>query len=263
MGIIERDSPFKLIDTPSDYEVWEQSNESAIERGRLVKTILEQYIKCKDLTILNLGPDNGNIPHILSEGNKVVNLDSSYLRLKRLTGSEECPRIEGNFLSLPFKDKSFDLIIVHNLVEQINDIEKFSKNLESILKEKSFIYLSTPNKYSILNIISDPYSGLPFAALSTRSKDMKDFSKYFIRLFSLNRLKNCFRNFEFNLNTIQSVQMLFNNKRIMDTSSHPAWIKFIKNIGLNKILLRIINNKAGFINSFLTPTFYLMLKKES
>jgi ubiquinone/menaquinone biosynthesis C-methylase UbiE len=263
MGIIERASPFRFIGPHSDYEVWEHNNISAYERCKLVKNIIEQYLECEGLNILNLGPDNGGIPQVFSPANKITSFDNSYLRLKKHTAINNNGQIEGDFLFLPFKKKSFDLIIIQNVIEQISNVEKFLEGLDGIVKDNSIIYLCTPNKLSILNILSDPYSGLPFAALSVRGRTGKNINKYFFRFFSLRRLKKYFRNREFRLNTIQSLQFMFNNKHINDLSSHPAWIKFLKMTGFYTIVLKLANNKAGFINSYLTPTFYLVLRKYS
>jgi len=257
MGIIGRESPFRLAGPHSDYDTWEQNNKSASERGFLIKAIIEQYVKCEHLTILNLGPDIAGIDKLFNPANEMVNYDCSYLRLKRHSDSNNNSRIEGDFLFLPFKNKSFDLIIIQNVLEQVSGIAKFLEELNSILKTNSIIFLSTPNKFSLINIIADPYSGLPFAALSTRGKKI---NHNFIRMLSLKRLKKYFQNLEFHLNTIQSIRIMLGSKKIMDLSSHPALLKFLKYTGLSNLLLRIINNKPGFINSYLTPTFYLVLK---
>jgi ubiquinone/menaquinone biosynthesis C-methylase UbiE len=257
MGIIGRESPFRLVSPHSDYDIWEQNNKSANEKGLLIKAIIEQYVRCENLTILNLGPDIAGIHKLFNPVNEIVNYDCSYLRLKRHSDSDNNSRIEGDFLSLPFKNKSFDLIIIQNVLEQVSSIAKFLEELNRILKTNSIIFLSTPNKFSLINIISDPYSGLPFAALSTRGKKI---NHNFIRMFSLKRLKKHFQNLEFHLNTMQSIRIILSSEKIMELSSHPVWLKFLKFTGLSNILLRIINNKPGFINSYLTPTFYLVLK---
>ena len=257
MGIIGRESPFRLVSPHSDYDTWEQNKKSAGERGLLIKSIIEQYVRCENLTILNLGPDVAGIDKLFNPANEMVNYDCSYLRLKRHSDRDNNSRIEGDFLFLPFKNKSFDLIVIQNVLEQISGIPKFLEGLNSILKTNSIIFLSTPNKFSLINIISDPYSGLPFAALSTRGKKI---NHNFIRMFSLKRLKKYFYNLEFHLNTIQSIRIMLDSEKIMDLSSHPKWLKFLRYTGLSNILLKIINNEEGIINSYLTPTFYVVLK---
>ena len=52
-------------------------------------------------------------------------------------------------------------------------------DLTSLLKNNGIIYLSTPNKYSLINIISDPHWGMPLISLFNRNQ----IKKYFLRNF--------------------------------------------------------------------------------
>jgi hypothetical protein len=51
------------------------------------------------------------------------------------------------------------------------------------------------------------------------------------------------------------------DKGIVWSSFHLNMIKLIKYFKLDFLLIKISNDKIGFINKFLTPTFYLTLKK--
>jgi hypothetical protein len=134
------------------------------------------------------------------------------------------------------------------------------------------IYLSTPNKFSIFNILNDPHFGLPVLSLLKRESIKKYFLKNFrkedynrkdiAQLFSLNELLNLFKkDYEISLYTKFSVQELFNgNKGIVWSDFHLNLIAFCKFIKLDWAIKKIANDRFGIINKYFTPTFYVILK---
>jgi 2-polyprenyl-3-methyl-5-hydroxy-6-metoxy-1,4-benzoquinol methylase len=270
MGVIERVNPFLLHAPYSEYETWQETKDNSIERGRLAKSILDEYLTCNGLTILDLGSGDGGTSQVFSENNHVAGLDISYLRLKRQTDfNKKIARINGDALFIPFKGKSFDLIIIQDVIEHINDIESFINLTGNILKDNGTIFLTTPNRNSILNIISDPHWGLPFVALLKRETINKYFLKHLpagnyntIRLLSLEQLQNYFKGYELRLNTKLALREQLNGKHNTTVGRlSRISLKLINLMRLDKILLKIANNNPGFINKFITPEFYLVIKK--
>ncbi len=146
--------------------------------------------------------------------------------------------------------------------------------MHKILKDKGIIYLSTPNKISIINIMSDPHFGLPLVSILKRKTIKKYFLKYFrqqdynrddiAQLLSLDELQYIISSkFEFKLLTIEIIQKLFDGQNgIIWSSFHKTLVKLLENLGLNKFIIKISNNKNGFINKYVSPTFYLILQKK-
>ena len=80
---------------------------------------------------------------------------------------------------------------------------------------------------------------------------------------SYTHLINLFKNdFNITLYTNLSVRELFNgNKGIVWSDFHLKLIALCKVIKLDKVIIKIANDKIGLLNQYFTPTFYIILKK--
>jgi SAM-dependent methyltransferase len=183
--------------------------------------------------------------------------------------------VNGTALQLPFTDNSFDLIIIQDVIEHLTDVTDFYSEVKRVLKINGSIYLSTPNKLSLFNFLSDPHFGLPIISILKREAIKKYFLKHFrkddynrkdiAQLFSLTELLNLFKkDYKISLFTKFSVTELFNgNKGIVWSDFHLKLITFCKLIKLDRLLIKIANDKIGFVNKYFTPTFYLTLKRQA
>ncbi len=257
-----------------NFERWKRARDLSIVRGYFVKSIVDQYLDCKNLSVLDLGSGEGGTSIIFSGQNKVTSYDFNLIRLERQKViSNNIFTINGDALKLSFKDSSFDLIILQDVIEHLPDIAILIKELKRVVKSGGIIYLSTPNKYSIYNFIADPHWGFPFVSILKRESIKKYFLNYFRKnevdrkdipqLLSLKDVCKYFGNyFEINLETKHSVNRLFSgDKGIAWSNFHLSIINFIRKIKLKKMLLLVSNNRFGIINKFFTPTFYLIMRK--
>ena len=257
-----------------NFERWKRGRNISIERGKYVKSIVEKHVTCKDLIVLDLGSGEGGTSIVFSEQNKVFGCDLNLIRLeKQKTNSANYFKINGNALKLSFKDNSFDLIILQDVIEHLHDVRLLTTEILRVLKSGGIVYLSTPNKYSIFNFIADPHWGLPVVSILKREKIRKYFLKYFRKneenrndipqLFSLNDIWNNFaNNFGINLETEHSVErLLYGDKGLVWSNFHLSLVEVIKKIKAEKILIMLSNNKKGIINKYFNPTFYIVLKK--
>lgn len=301
--------PAWLDESHPNFNRWKRAREISIERGKFVQSIISQSFDVKRLTILDLGSGEGGTAKIFSSNNFVVSFDLSLVRLKRQTFSviskevsypteksvhlndedfsledslemtsdintNNLSFVNGSALQLPFANNSFDLIIIQDVIEHLTEVNDFYLEVNRVLKSNGIIYLSTPNKLSVFNFISDPHFGLPIISLLKRESIKKYFLNRFrkndynrtdiAQLLSLNQLINLFKNdYEISLNTKFSVQELFNgNKGIVWSHFHLKLIAFCKLIKLDWLLIKLANNKIGIINKYFTPTFYFILGKK-
>jgi SAM-dependent methyltransferase len=205
-------NPIWLDQSHPNYLRWKRARELSIERGKFVKTIVNQEINTERLSVLDLGSGEGGTAKVFSENNFVVSFDLSLLRLQRQitfviskegsypteksstinesrfpsefipisSGFEmtEPKLANGNALQLPFSDQTFDLIIIQDVIEHIVDVKDFYSEIKRVLKTNGLIFLSTPNKLSMFNFFSDPHFGLPIVALLNRESIKKYFLKY-------------------------------------------------------------------------------------
>ena len=263
-----------LDESHPNYEKWKRARDISLDRGLFVRSILEKKIKCENLTILDLGSGQGGTAKILSENNKVISLDLNIVRLRLQEDfKDNIQRVNGDALIVPLKADSFDLIILQDVIEHVNDPQSLIISLYNLLKKNGILYLSTPNRLSVFNVISDPHWGLPLLSIFSR----KTIRKYFLRnfrkseserkdiaqLLSLKELMTLFGNkFNFALFTSYAVEeLLKGNKGIIWSDFHLALLKLIKIFRFDELILGTVNDKPGFINKFLTPTFYSLLEK--
>ena len=257
-----------------NFERWKRGRELAVDRGKFVKSIIDIYLTCENLTMLDLGSGEGGTSVVFAEQNRVFSYD---LNLIRLEGQKKYSalyyKINGDALKLSLRDNSFDVIILQDVIEHLHDPKSLINEVIRILKPGGMVYMSTPNKYSIFNFLADPHWGLPIVSILKREKIRNYFLKYFRKrefnrkdipeLLSLNDIyKYLGKNFEIKLETIHSIERLLNgDKGLVWSNFHLTIIKLIRKFKVGKILVLIANNRSGIINRYFNPTFYLTARK--
>lgn len=257
-----------------NFERWQKAREISEDRAKFVEKVLSTEIVLKGLKILDFGSGEGSTSELLSKENSVISVEIKPERVNKISQTDSLQPILSNGLNLPLKPNSFDVIILQDVIEHIPINESFFEYLAKFLKEKGIIYLSTPNRLSLINIISDPHWGLPFLSLFKRDQ----IKKYFLQIFrkadskrddiaELLSLKKLIRltdkNFNIKIQTNFSVKYLLNGgKGLIWSEFHKRLIK-VANLPFIRIaLLKIANDKPGMLNKFFTPTFYTILKKK-
>jgi 2-polyprenyl-3-methyl-5-hydroxy-6-metoxy-1,4-benzoquinol methylase len=257
-----------------NYDRWQRARDISIERAKFVKSVVSNKLVLENLLILDLGAGEGITSRLLSEKNFVVSLEPKQERINKIQITPSLKPIMANSLSLPFKESVFDLIILQDVIEHLIITEEFVLALQKKLKNNGVIYLSTPNKFSLFNIISDPHWGMPLLCLFKRDKIKKYFLKYFRKsdygrediaeLLSLKDLITLFEEkFFINICTKYSVEYLLDGgKGLVWSKFHLQLVKYVKKFGLAGIIKNISNDKSEIINKFFTPTFYIILRKK-
>jgi 2-polyprenyl-3-methyl-5-hydroxy-6-metoxy-1,4-benzoquinol methylase len=266
-------TPHWLDENHPNYLRWKRARDLAIEKGEVVERILSQYLKMDSLKILDLGCGNGGTSIILSRKNLVVSLEIDLLKLNSQNIKSQ-QLVNANALHLPFKDLSFDIVILQDVIEHILEPEKLINSCKKILGRNGILYLSTPNKFSIINLIADPHWGLPLLCVFKRNFIKNYFLRFFRRkdlnrkdiaqLFSLNQISFLLgRDFGLQLNTVNIVSQLFNGcKGILWSNFHLSLLHIIDFLKLKKLFLNLSNDKFGIINNYFTPTFYITAFKK-
>ncbi len=257
-----------------NYSRWKRGRDLLNQRASVVQKIICGGIKCSALDILDLGSGEGGTSALFAESNNVISFDLSLVRLRRQKENfSNYFLINGRAETLPFRNSSFDLIILQDVIEHMTDPVLFVHELSRVLRNDGSIYLSTPNRNSLFNIVSDPHWGIPLLALFNR----RDIKKYFLRYFrkselsrndiaqllSLRKLKDLFKEYKLNLKTREAVSLLDQNPEgILWSNFHLFLLRFLLKTGLISVLKKAASNKNGLINNYFTPTFYAMLQKD-
>ncbi len=256
-------------------DLWQKADELSLERGEMVKFLAENYIKCENLNVVDIGCGNGGTSKIFSGSNFAVGCDIILNASVRYKLNEKFKFVNCDALLLPFKQKSFDLIILQDVIEHLETSSAFFRHLSTLLQESGKIYLSTPNKFSIINFFYDPHWGYPFVSILNRkilrkfvlpifrSKDAN--RKDIAQLFSLAEITRLIGNeFEIKILTPSVVKVLFTNpKGILWSKFHLFLLKACKILKISFLIEKFANDKVGTINKFITPTFYLILSQRT
>ena len=257
-----------------NFKRWQLARDISADRAKFIESLLTSEISLNGLKILDLGSGEGNTSSLLAKNNFVASLEPKRERIRKIFKTNSLQPVMANGLNFPFKLSSFDLIILQDVIEHIPIDYNFIRNLHSLLNDEGKIYLSTPNKLSLFNIISDPHWGLPLLSLFKRHQIKKYFLGIFRKndyhrddiaeLFSLKQLVKLVNDyFIIKLYTKNSVRHLMNGgKGIIWSNFHLKLVKAINLIRLKKIIIGIANNKKGLVNKYFTPTFYIILTKK-
>lgn len=257
-----------------NYERWQKARDLSDARAKFAEKIVSNEITPEGLKILDLGAGEGSTSKLFSQKNYVVSLEPKPERIRKMQSTDSLSPIIADSLNLPFNSSVFDLIILQDVIEHLAITKKLIDDLTSLLRDKGLIYLSTPNKFSLINIISDPHWGMPFLCLFNRDQIKKYFLKYFRKsdyqrddvaeLLSLKMIYELFgQNYSIKIFTKFSVEyLLAGGMGLVWSKFHLRLVKLVNIFGLKKMLIRIANDKPGIINKFFTPTFYIVLRKK-
>ncbi|MBT4824985.1 class I SAM-dependent methyltransferase [Candidatus Woesearchaeota archaeon] len=84
----------------------------------------------KDAIVTGLEPDN----KVLKISKELIKNHNSNVKF-----------VKGKAEKLPFKNKTFDLVILHSVLEHVGDVNKALKEAIRVTKDKRYIYIKTPN----------------------------------------------------------------------------------------------------------------------
>jgi hypothetical protein len=159
--------------------------------------LLSKIKLIKNKSILDIGGGIGIISSEISPNNFIVNLDSSFNDLKLCQNN--FPNVNvicGSMTNLPFKEKSFDVVVCAHLLEIAKSLDLNSKNqlnqnegakfptvkktlgeIKKSISKKGKIFLTTPNNVRYQS------SKLNYHELKNAIKE--DFSKYEIYFYNI------------------------------------------------------------------------------
>ncbi len=262
-----------LDESHPNYERWRRSRMVAEDRAKLIEILLSGNAKISDKLILDIGSGIGATAAYFSQANSVVCTDINYMKMQEGIIPSTVLPVCADANVLPMKNEMFDIIILQDVIEHIELSDGFFENVGNLLKPDGILYISTPNRTSLLNILSDPHWGFPLVALMSRARIKKFFLPVFrkqeinrsgiAQLLSLKDLEQCTSGlYHPELRTLAALQALFaGNKGVVWSDFHLFLIRLIKLVRVDSILLSIANNKSGILNRYFTPTFYCIYKK--
>lgn len=273
---------FRILppETHPNYRLWANYSKFAGDRGELVADILESFSPIANLKILDLGCGDGGTTLALSNrGAKVTAIDFNPKRVQKLkqNRSELQTNIhvfEGNVQSLNFPNRAFDWVILQDVLEHLQNHEKAVYEINRVLQRHGSIYISTPNRWSPFNFIADPHWNLPVVSVLPRNAVVFYLTKIarreqvvrqdFAALMSLAKLRHLFKHESFQLMFVNkkiAVELLRRPTAVVNSDFHLLIVNWMRKLKLYKILAFLVNDKFGFFNYIINPTWYLIGKK--
>jgi SAM-dependent methyltransferase len=259
----------------SDVARWQRARDNALQRGHLICELLEAHVPLRGAVALDAGCGFGATSIALCErGADVIAVDRNEHRLRDLI--TRCGNIEtecADLASLPWPDASFDVVVLQDVIEHVSDADRVLGEIHRVLQSGGFMYLSTPNRDSLVNLLADPHFGLPLLARKSREEVRAVLRKRrpaeagredIAELLSFNDLQQ--------LLTRHGFSMQFENRKIatalFESPENMLWsrlhlsaARFLRRSGLYRIALGMVSDHAGFFNTWLNPSWYLICRK--
>jgi SAM-dependent methyltransferase len=165
-------------------------NEAArYKKADKIIAVIEEYQPLKGKEVLEVGTGAGYIAHAISRcAKRVESVD--IVDDRKITEGYSQTVVPDE--TLPFPDKSFDVVITNHVLEHVPNQQKHIAEMRRVLKDDGLIYLASPNKWWL----TDPHYKLPFiswlprpvAGLCLRIVRHRKWDIYSVSLPRLNKL---------------------------------------------------------------------------
>ena len=150
----------------------------------LIKSVITEKNQIKN-KVLDIGVGEGLFLNIIKNHNKnivTVGLDIAKEHCRRIR-KRHCS-VCGDAENLPFKDDSFDIVFLFDVIEHLFDV-KVLDEINRVLKDNGVLLLTTPNKYGVYEYKELVYFPLHLRDIfnSLRGKP-RSYFPYHVKLYS-------------------------------------------------------------------------------
>ncbi|MCI0512049.1 class I SAM-dependent methyltransferase [candidate division KSB1 bacterium] len=259
--------------------LWQNYHHFAAARGELARVVLQSITTISNRCLLDLGCGFGGVAEVLARaGGTVLAVDADWTRLEYFNAVRaefSRPRLQMSATALGFKNAVFDGVVMIDVLEHIATPEQVFAEIARILKPAGWIYLVTPNRWSVLNWVCDPHWNLPFVAggsrqwvafwvqhVFRREKLTRTDLPVLLSWFKIQRLATT-HGLQLKLCTRRVLQFMWQTPEAV--VCHPWHLKIVNWLRQSRRLRRglsHISEQAGLVNWFITPTWYFIGQKK-
>lgn len=257
----------------SHVQTWQNYHSFADERGWLVTTILRRFTVLEGKKVLDYGCGDGGTARTFARFGADVTAVDIKDQVGQLFKNSDVKFFNAQKEDLYLAKEKYDIIILQDVLEHVTNPEKLLKQIKDALGTAGLIYISTPNRFSLLNLISDPHWNLPGVALFSRRavqffvqqifrRDLRDRSDW-AALLSLNRLKSLLKSNDFELifvNTLVAKMLFQQSNAVVCHPTQLRLVQWLKRHHLDRWIYRCVNDQLGIFNFFINPTWYVVGK---
>jgi len=254
-------------------KLWENYERFAAARGEMVAFILSRRLNLRNTRILDFGAGTGGVSLELAQcGARVTAVEVN-------PEKRACMRRQGDLINLRILETmpdegDFDAVVLLDVVEHLMDWRGWLQLFHERLAPGGVIYLSTPSKFSPLNILCDPHFSLPGVALLSRKwikcvvadllglqpKERVDFPE----LLSLRQLDDGIRTAGFTwrlINKSVAGYALEHPHALWNRPLHLVAVNQLRWLSSGKALFEFVSDEVNFFNIWINPAWYMLLEK--
>jgi ubiquinone/menaquinone biosynthesis C-methylase UbiE len=161
LAVFEATAEFQPGD--KKYEAYRGFNLKALDRGRRVVDRLRRTYPLDGLRALDVGCGSGGLAIALAEAGAVVDaVEPDPIRLRwaqeRIVGhGAAVALIAAKAERLPYPDNTFAVVTLDSVIEHVEDPALVVKQVARVLQPGGIVYVVSPNKLSLFNILRDPH----------------------------------------------------------------------------------------------------------
>jgi len=247
----------------------------AIDRGGQIADILERSIPVEGAKVLDMGCGEGGVAIAFAlRGAEVTALDVSPGRIERMKvwASEHNVHVNGivaDSLENGLPDSHYDIVISNDFMEHVSQPQGLAYEIERLLKDGGYLYLSNQNRLSIFGFLKDPHLGLfgitwmPRWLARIYAERIRRRTKYYtVFVIPTHRyLKKIFSKTRVELTPITSGNPAekIANPDLIKVDTKRKLVVFAKKLGLTKIALWLLGSR--FSQLFLETLEYVGKKE--
>ena len=169
-----------------NFDTWKRLYTSEYPRGFLIMETLRKYVpefRVRGSRVLDVGcGDAGALIAFAENGASCAGIETFETSLERgrLRAADHGVEVDlkkGAGEAIPFPDSSFDLVMLDNVLEHVNDRPLTLRELRRVLKPGGILYMVTPKPFSLYSLWNDPHYDLAGLVLMPRRMQIWYFEK--------------------------------------------------------------------------------------
>ncbi len=169
-----------------NFDTWKKLYAGEYPRGFLIIDTLRRYapeFRVKGADVLDIGcGDAGALIAFAEEGARCAGIECFDMSLERgrLRAADHEVAIDlkkGVAEAIPYPDSSFDLVMLDNVLEHVNDRPLTLREVRRVLKPGGLLYMVTPKPLSLYSLWNDPHYDLAGLVLMPRRMQIWYFEK--------------------------------------------------------------------------------------
>lgn len=258
---------------PLHHQTWDNYHKFGEQRAELVIDLLRQFVPLAGIRALDYGCGQGGLARLLVQHGALVtavDIDPNLQPLFKLTEIQFYLANDDKWLKT-----TYDLIVLQDVLEHVPDADSLFAKLSHVLSRAGLLYVSTPNRFSLLNFFLDPHWSLPGVALLSRPLVAFFVRRVFHRdlrprndwpaLLSMKQLKNLFGQHGFDLTFVNKfvAQRLFQSPgSVVSHPIHLTIVQWLKQHHLEPRIIRMVNDRHGLFNWLINPTWYIIGRRK-